>query len=77
METSTYRIRITKTEESIKDTKEYQRISDTGGEDGKTKYGYVPVSKIETEEIEVLDIAVTNLKLNDVLKAILENSQNR
>jgi hypothetical protein len=74
---TTYRIRITKNEESLCNINEYQKIADTGNEkDGKSIYGYVPVEKLQRMETDVLDIVVGDLKMNNVLQAIMDNSEN-
>lgn len=65
-----YRISITKIEEKEMPTRSYERITDTGGEDGGPSYGYIQGSELTKIETHILTQEKDEIDIIKIVKAI-------
>ena len=66
-----YEIVLKKKQKVIKpESRSYEKISDTGGDDGGVKYGYVTKPAYEVEEwVEIFKQQTENCRLFDIVRA--------
>ena len=65
-----YQIIIKKIEVEEVEKKEYEKISDTGGNDDGAKYGYVSVKRMEKIEQIILQQEIDAIDLEAIIKAV-------